>query len=170
MRYVSSLAAALIIGVAPAGAQQPGGVPHPAQGAEAPAGAFQVVRPGDNALSCEALISEMMALNTRSQQLQAAMTEQSMAISRNAMASGRGAAMGGAAMSLGGMAASFVPGASLVMGAVAAAGAATQRAQMEQQQQQQMAGAQALTESMADLGPIAQRVAHLAEISRHQSC
>lgn len=169
MKTLIALAAAASLTAGSALAQ----TPPPA----APAAPFQVIRLGDNQLSCEALIGEINALNGQLTAIQNQMTQASTEMSRSAMQAARGGMGGGGmntAMTLGGMASAFIPGAGLALGAAQALAGAAQQAQMANAQNNMMNQMDAMTaqiaESTALMGPISQRVDHLSEISRNKGC
>jgi hypothetical protein len=131
-------------------------------------GRFEAVRLGDGALTCEALIAEISGLNGQLQDMQQQMTQASTQMSRSAMqaAQRRPAALG---MGVAGLA-SFVPGAAYLAGAAQAAGALSAQASARNQQTQMLAQMEAITASSENMAPIAERVAHLSQISRTKSC
>jgi hypothetical protein len=136
--------------------------------------AFQVIRLGDNSLSCEVLIAEINTLNAEMTAAQQAMSARASQAANQAMRASRGGQRMGWAMSLGSMAASVVPGASLAVAAattVASTAQATQAqaAQAQAMQDLESMGADAAAASTAMVGPV-QRIAHLSEISRTKGC
>lgn len=143
---------------------------------DAPASsAFQVARLGDSRMSCEALISEINALNKDVADNQTAMTGRAMDASRDAMRGPKGASMAVTALTLGsGVAAALIPGAGLALGAVqgmtdmanqaaAAAYQANQERQMDAMMTEMTAAADALT-------PLMSRIDHLGDISYQKGC
>jgi hypothetical protein len=146
----------------------------PAVETAAPA-TYQVIRLGDNQMSCEALITEINGINAEMQTAQADMSQRTSQATRNAMRAARGPGMGAtAAMSLGSLAASFIPGGALVAQAASMAASTAQQAQMQAQQDQSMDDMEALTEAMTTqagaMGPMSQRASHLMEIARVKAC
>jgi len=137
-----------------------------------PEQAFEVVRLGDGAMTCEALIAEIRDHNTELQAMQQRMSDAGAAMSQSAMraVSRPGGSGMGMVTGLGGIAAGFVPGGSMVMGAVQAAGAMSAQASMRNQQQQMSEQMAAMTAGTARMGPLSQRIDHLSEISRSKSC
>jgi hypothetical protein len=127
---------------------------------------FEVVRLGDNRMTCEALIGEINALNGEMMRVQSEMTERATDMTRGTMG-GLGGMGGGAAMSLGSFAASFIPGADVVMGTV---GSIAAQAEMARQERRMIEDVEAMTSAGAALGPISGRVEHLSEISRDKGC
>lgn len=131
---------------------------------------FEVVRLGDSAQSCEALVAEINALNQQFMAMQQSVMAVSQDMSRSAMSASRQRPGGGLASGLGGVAASFIPGAGLLMGAVQAVEQQASVASMRSQQDAMQTQMQALTESTAQMGPVSERVSHLSEIARSKSC
>ena len=129
--------------------------------------AYQVVRLGDGQLSCEALVAEIGGVTAELDRIQRDMMERSMAMGQEASASLGGGGLGGTAMSLGSMAASFIPGADMLLGAAAEAAAT---AQLERQRSRMMSEAQDMAGEALVIGPMSQRLEHLAELSRDRSC
>ena len=132
------------------------------------AGASAPVRPGDNALSCEALVSEM---NVLSGQVQAASTRmqaraQTMVADAN---EARKPDQPGAAATLGDVAASFVPGAGLLLGAARTLGK-TVIASGPTAKGPDMAGVAADVGAMQGMILVGQRIEHLSAIWRSRSC
>lgn len=127
---------------------------------------YQVVRLGDGQLTCEALVAEINGVTAELDRVQRDMMDRSMDLSQEATA-GLGGGMGGAAMSLGSMAASFIPGADMLMGAAASAAAA---AQLERQRSRMVSEAEAMAGEALIIGPMGQRLEHLAELSRDKNC
>ena len=127
---------------------------------------YQVVRLGDGQLTCEALVAEINGVTAELDRVQRDMMDRSMDLSQEATA-GLGGGMGGAAMSLGSMAASFIPGADMLMGAAASAAAA---AQLERQRSRMVSEAEAMAGEGLIIGPMSQRLEHLAELSRDKNC
>lgn len=144
------------------------------QAAAAPATGFQVVRPGDSQMSCEALIAEANALNAQMTAMQSAMTDRAMNMSRSQL-QGMQTQMGAStAMSLGSMAASFIPGAGLALGAAQSVAGLAQRAAAAAAQQQRMS---AMDDMMADVQagtsqmmPLMNRADHLTDLSIAKRC
>lgn len=128
---------------------------------------YQVVRLGDGQLTCEALVAEIGGVTAELDRIQRDMMDRSMDLSQEATAGLGGGGMGGAAMSLGSMAASFIPGADMLMGAAASAAAA---AQLERQRSRMVSEAEAMAGEALIIGPMSQRLEHLAELSRDKNC
>lgn len=132
---------------------------------------FQVVRAGDGAMTCEALIAEINALNSQVQALQMEMTEVGAQMSRDSMAAmggGRGAA--GMGMGLASAAAGFIPGAGLLTGAVMGAAQQASQAAMVARQKEIMERSASLNDNVMTMAPLANRAQHLSEISRNKGC
>lgn len=127
---------------------------------------YQVVRLGDGQLTCEALVAEIGGVTAELDRIQRDMMDRSMDLSQEATAGLGGGGMGGAAMSLGSMAASFIPGADMLMGAAASAAAA----QLERQRSRMVSEAEAMAGEALIIGPMSQRLEHLAELSRDKHC
>lgn len=127
---------------------------------------YAVVRLGDGQMSCSDLVAEIGAITTEMDDLQRDMMSRSMAMGREATAS-LGGGGGGAAMTLGGLAASFIPGADMLLGAAASAVAA---AQLERQRGELMDEAQEMAGEALAIGPMSQRLEHLAELAREREC
>lgn len=159
MRTLMILLATLAASVAQAQTVEPAAPPP-----------FEVVRLGDSNLSCEALIAEIGTLNQQMAAVQQDLMATSQTMSRDAMASMAPRPGGGLLTGLGGMAAGFVPGGALVMGGIQAVEQEARAASMRNRQTAMADQMQALSDSTALLGPIAQRVDHLSEIARRRSC
>lgn len=156
--------------IAPAPAVPSAAAPA-APSADAP---FQVVRPGDSQMSCEALIAEANALNGRMTAMQAAISQRAMDMSRSNMSSLQARQGVSTAMSLGSMAAAFVPGAGLALGAAQSVAGLAQRAAAAQQQQKMMTD---IDDMMADMQagtdqmmPLMNRADHLTDLSMAKGC
>lgn len=172
----TSLAASAVAQEAVPPAPQP--VPAPASGsgsAAAPADdAFQVIRPGDSQMSCEALIAEANALNARVNEQQNALSDRAMDSSRGMMRAQQAQSGISTAMSLGSMLGSMIPGVGLALGAAqAAAGVAQQAAAAAQRQQMMNEVDQMMSEAQAssrDLMPLMSRADHLSDLSMAKGC
>ncbi|KQY84746.1 hypothetical protein ASD25_06885 [Brevundimonas sp. Root1423] len=147
-------------------------VPAPA-GAPADSG-FQVVRPGDSQMSCEALIAEANALNAQMAAQQSALTERAMESSRGIMRAQQVQSGVSTALSVGSMIGAMIPGVALaldaaqsVAGMAQQATAAAQRQQMMNDMDQMMTDAQA---SGRDLMPLMNRADHLTDLSMAKGC
>ncbi len=157
----------------PAASPAQAAAPAPAPDASAD-GAFQVVRPGDSQMSCEALIAEANALNDQLTQAQNAMSERAMDMARSQLRGMQAQQAASTAMNLGGMAASLIPGAGLALGAAQSVAGVAQRAAAAAQQQQQL---QAMDDMIADtqaatetLMPLMNRADHLTDLSIAKGC
>lgn len=155
----------------PAAAPAQAAAPAPDASAD---GAFQVVRPGDSQMSCEALIAEANALNDQLTQAQNAMSERAMDMARSQLRGMQAQQAASTAMNLGGMAASLIPGAGLALGAAQSVAGVAQRAAAAAQQQQQL---QAMDDMIADtqaatetLMPLMNRADHLTDLSIAKGC
>lgn len=137
-------------------------------------GAFQVIRPGDSQMSCEALIAEANALNAQMTAAQNALSERAIEMSRSQLQGMQAQMAASSAMSLGSMAASFIPGAGLALGAAQSIAGVAQRAAAAAQEQQRMS---AMDDMMADveastgqLMPLMSRADHLTDLSIAKRC
>lgn len=135
---------------------------------------FQVVRPGDGRMTCEALLAEANALNAQANAMQNAMGQRTVAFSQAQMRDMRVSHGASTAMNLGSMAAGFIPGAALAVGAaqsvanVARQGAAAvQQERRMNQMETMMAEAQADAERMM---PIMNRADHLTDLAMDRGC
>jgi hypothetical protein len=142
--------------------------------AQAPA-SFQVIRLGDNGMSCEALITEINGLNGQLQATSNAMNERAATVSRNAMRGARGPGMGAStALNLGTMAASMIPGAGLFASVASQAASSAQMAQAQAAQEQSMRDMENLgaemTAGSSAIVPVTQRIEHLSQITRTKGC
>lgn len=145
----------------------PGGVAMAAPQSAQPPQTYQVVRLGDGQLTCEALVAEINGVTAELDRIQREMMDRSMDLSQEATAGLGGGGMGGAALSLGSMAASFIPGADMLLGAAASAAA---NAQLERQRSRMVSEAEAMAGEALVIGPMSQRLEHLAELSRDRNC
>lgn len=144
----------------------PGAVAAAPQSAPPAPPTYEVVRLGDGQMTCEALVAEINGVTAELDRIQREMMDRSMDLGQEATA-GLGGGMGGAAMSLGSMAASFIPGADMLLGAAASAAA---NAQLERQRSRMVSEAEAMAGEALVIGPMSQRLEHLAELSRDRSC
>lgn len=160
MKFALTLVCAVLIPCA-AIAQESGTLAEPT---------FEVVRLGDSSLDCETLVAEINDLNGQMAAIQQRMMSAGEELGREAMQSTRRSAGGGLAMGLGGMAAGLIPGGSLVVGAVQAAGQHAAEASMRSRQESLQQRVQAMSEGGLLMSPISQRVSHLGEIARAQGC
>lgn len=144
----------------------PGAVAAAPQSAPQPP-TYQVVRLGDGQMTCEALVAEINGVTAELDRIQREMMDRSMDLSQEATSGLGGGGMGGAAMSLGSMAASFIPGADMLLGAAASAAA---NAQLERQRSRMVSEAEAMAGEALVIGPMSQRLEHLAELSRDRNC
>ena len=164
---LASAESAVLPEAAPAGAT-------PADAATGTDGVFQVIRPGDSRLSCEALLAEANALNGQINEMQSAATNRAMEMSRSQIRGARMQSGASAALSLGSMAAALVPGAALAMGAAQSVAGLAQQAAAEAQQQRRM---DAIDQMMADaeasaelMMPLMNRADHLTDLSMAKGC
>lgn len=145
----------------------------PASAAADPA-TFQVVRPGDGRLTCEALLAEINTLNAELSDAQNAMSQRAMEISRSQMRDMRVRQGASAAMTVGGVAAAFIPGAALAVGAAQSVAAHAQRAAAVAQQERQISRMEEMMEGMqADserLMPLMNRTDHLTDLAMDKGC
>ncbi len=144
----------------------PGVVEAAPQSAPQVPATYQVVRLGDGQLTCEALVAEINGVTAELDQIQRGMMGRALDLSQEATGA-LGGGMGGAALSLGSMAASFIPGADMLMGAAASAAAA---AQLERQRSRMVSEAEEMAGEALVIGPMSQRLEHLAELSRDRNC
>ena len=145
----------------------PGAVAAAPQSALQAPPTYEVVRLGDGQMTCEALVAEINGVTAELDRIQRDMMDRSMDLSQEATAGLGGGGMGGAAMSLGSMAASFIPGADMLLGAAASAAA---NAQLERQRSRMVSEAEAMAGEALVIGPMSQRLEHLAELSRDRNC
>ena len=132
---------------------------------------LQVVRAGDGAMTCEALIAEINTLTNEMMALQTAMTEASNQMSRDAMAAmgaGRGAV--GTGMGLANAVAGFIPGAGILTGAVMGVQQQAAQAAMMARNREMAERGTSLSEGAMNMAPLANRAQHLSEISRNKGC
>lgn len=126
------------------------------EAAPTPAAAYEIVRAGDNQLSCEALIAQINAINAEVQAMQADQQKRMMASVNGMMPSRTGSMVGG-------MAASMIPGAGMVLGVGRAAAADARQAKM-------MSEVEKVTAESIGMTPMYQRMDHLKDISIAKSC
>lgn len=166
---LACLGMALLLAYPASSAAQSAPAPNADSGVSAPAAAsFEVVRAGDGAMTCDALIAEINNLNAEVQAMQTRfaalggeMNESAMAATRRSGASGLGAAAG---------LASLLPGAGLLAGSVQMLSQQASQAAWQQQQRSIMERTAELSGSLTDMAPRANRAAHLSEIARDRSC
>lgn len=154
---------------APTGEATAGAPAAPA--ADAP---FQVVRPGDSQMSCEALIAEANALNAQMTAAQNLVSERAMEMTRSQLRGMQAQQGMSSAMSLGGLAASFIPGAGLALGAAQSVAGLAQRANAAAQQQQRLSAMDDMIgdveASTSQLMPLMNRADHLTDLSIAKRC
>lgn len=132
--------------------------------------AFEVVRAGDSALECQALLAEINALNAQVLAIQVRISQAGAEMSRSAMGSVSRPGVGGLGMGLAGAVASFVPGGALLSGAASLLQQQASQAAVQQQQRQMMESTTAMSDLSTTLAPLANRAAHLAELARDKAC
>lgn len=153
-------------------AETPPSAPQPApQTPPAADQPFQVVRAGDGAMTCEALIAEINTLNAQVQALQMQMTEVGNQMSRDSMAAmGSGRGVAGTGLGLASAVAGFIPGAGVLTGAAMGAAQQASQAAMVARQREIMERGASLNDSVTAMAPLANRAHHLGEISRSKGC
>lgn len=132
---------------------------------------LQVVRAGDGAMTCEALIAEINTLNAQVQALQMQMTEIGNQMSRDSMAAmGAGRGVAGTGLGLASAVAGFIPGAGVLTGAAMGVAQQASQAAMVARQREIMERGASLNDSVTAMAPMANRAQHLSEISRNKGC